>query len=79
MLSQGVTARFSTPEEMEKALCDLRRLGAVSCLPTLETGRWKGPGVLHFTVSPARLSMARAVVIRAGGKLIARGRGIVSP
>ena len=73
MASKAVTARFSTPEELEAALCDLRRFGAVNCSPAPGSFRPRGPEVLHFTVSVSRLSMARAVVTREGGKLLPEG------
>ena len=69
MLSKAITARFPSADALEAALWDLRRLGAVGCTPTLQGAVWEKP-TLHVTVRPGDASMARAILLRAGGTIL---------
>ena len=69
MLSKAITARFPSAEELESALWDLRRFGAVRCTPSLHGVLLERP-TLHVTVRPEDMSLARAVLRRAGGTII---------
>lgn len=68
MKTARVTARFPDEASLEAALCDLRRLGAVECAPTLLRPMGAGP-VLRCTVRSPAASMTRAAIRRAGGRL----------
>jgi len=67
-MTSRIIARFPGVEELDAALSDLRRCGAV-----VHTGSllWLGaaPPTLHLTVRPVDACMARAIVRRAGGTL----------
>ena len=69
MLSKAITARFPSAEELEAALWDLRRAGAVRCTPSLHSALSEHP-TLHVTVRPDDASMTRAILRRAGGTVI---------
>ena len=64
-----VAARFETPEALETALWDLRRLGAVRCTGDRTPWRQSAGAVVHISVREADASMARAVLRRAGGEI----------
>ena len=70
MPSVHVTARFRSAEELEAALCDLRRLGAVRCTGALEPVVGNAPPVVHVSVRPGDASLARAILCRAGGAIL---------
>lgn len=69
MHASAISARFASPEALEAALWDLRRLGAVCCSPGLAGGTPAG-STLHVTVRPGDASMARAILRRAGGVIL---------
>lgn len=69
MFCQAITARFASPEALEAALWDLRRLGAV-CRGSQLAGDGAAGSTLHITVRPDDASMARAILRRAGGTLL---------
>lgn len=62
-----ITAGFADGGALETALGDLRRMGAVRCLPPL--GAAEGSAVLHVTVRGSDAAMTRAILRAAGGKL----------
>ena len=68
--SEHVSARFECREELETALCDLRRLGAVHCPPALWDQPGRTPETVHLSVPAAEASMARAILRRAGGTIL---------
>ena len=68
MQVSSITARFPTGEALDAALWDLRRLGAVGCMPTLAAALDRP--TLHVTAKPGDASMVRAVVRRAGGVIL---------
>lgn len=70
MPSVNVTARFSSAESLESALCDLRRLGAVHCAGALGLRPGTVPAVLHVSVRAADVSLARAILRRSGGAIL---------
>ena len=76
MRSVCVSARFCCREELESALSDLRRLGAVHCAGSARSPAGGAPGVVHVSVAAANASMARAILRRAGGELLP---GVTSP
>ena len=59
MPTANVAARFDSPEALETALSDLRRLGAVRCAGALG-------------LRPGDASLARAILRRAGGAILSR-------
>lgn len=70
MPSACVAARFDSPEALEAALCDLRRLGAVRCAGALGLRPGGAPAVLRVSVRPGNASLARAILRRAGGSIL---------
>ena len=70
MPSVNVAARFGSREELETALCDLRRLGAVHCFGAMKVPSWTTAPVLHVSVRPGDESLARAILRRAGGAVL---------
>ena len=65
-----IEARFGSAEELETALSDLRRLGAVRCSGALGLRMGESPSVLHVSVRTDDASLARAIVRRAGGAIL---------
>ena len=72
MPTANVAARFDSPEALETALSDLRRLGAVRCAGALGLRPGEAPAVLHISVRPGDVSLARAILRRAGGAILQR-------
>ena len=70
MAGISLSARFPDGEALSGALSDLRRLGAVRCRDQLYCAPYSGAATLHITIRPRDASMARAIVRRAGGKLL---------
>lgn len=69
MTPVSLSARFGDGEALERALSDLRRLGALRC-PEAERTAWNGAATMHVTLRPEDASMARAIVRRAGGVIL---------
>ena len=70
MTGISLSARFRDGEELNAALSDLRRLGAVRCREELRAAPEVGGSVLHLTVRLRDASMARTIVLRAGGVIL---------
>ena len=70
MTGVSLSARFPDADALDAALGDLRRLGAVRCGETLSPPAASGGATLYVTVRPRDAAMARAVVRRAGGRII---------
>ena len=69
MHTQQLTARFPTGEEMNAALADLRRSGAV-CHAGAAAYDGRGPSpVLRFSVREADLFLAKAIIRYGGGRV----------
>ena len=69
-MSGSISARFGEPEALEAALCDLRRLGAVRCSGVMGLRPGETPAVLHISVRAEDASLARAILLRAGGTIL---------
>ena len=65
-----VKASFPTGESLEGALSDLRRFGAIRCVGDLGAGPFGGDALLRVTVRAEDASLTRAVIRRAGGRII---------
>ena len=70
MRATPLTAQFRSGEDLEAALCDLRRMGAVHCSGAFSPGECCGTPTLRVTVRRDDASMARAVLRRAGGVIL---------
>ncbi len=65
-----VSARFECREELESALWDLRRLGAMRCQGIVDAPAGRTPETVHLSVPSANASMVRAILRRAGGTIL---------
>lgn|GEM_PF-982390 len=70
MRATPLTASFRSGEDLETALSDLRRLGAVRCAGSLVRPGESAAPTLRITVRRDDASMARAVLRRAGGVIL---------
>ena len=70
MTSVHVKARFGSAEELERAMSDLRRLGAVRCAGPAGEWMMRAPSVVHVSVPPPDAALARAILRRAGGTIL---------
>ncbi len=68
-MTQSVTARFDTAEQLDAALFELRRSGAV-CHTGALAAPWVSPTTLHLAVRPENAVLARVILRRAGGAII---------
>ena len=66
MEHQQITARFRCGEDIDNALFELRRSGAVCHAPSLPTTGVRCP-TLRLAVRAEDASLARAVIRRSGG------------
>lgn len=69
MHTQQLTARFSTGDEVNAALADLRRSGAVCHTGAIPYDGLGAYPVLRFTVRENDLCLAKAIIRRAGGRV----------
>ena len=69
MHTQQLTARFPTGEEMNAALADLRRSGAVCHTGAIPYDGMGPSPVLRFSVREADLCLAKAIIRHAGGRV----------
>ena len=69
MHTQQLTARFPTGEEMNAALADLRRSGAVCHTGAIPYDGFGSSPVLRFSVREADLCLAKAIIRHAGGRV----------
>ena len=65
-----VAARFDTAEQLDAALFELRRSGAVCHTGTLSPPPFYSPPTLHVAVRPENAVLARAILRRSGGAII---------
>ena len=69
MTTQQITAHFDSSEQVNAALSDLRRAGAVCHTGTLPYQGTGGSPTLHLSVRPADALLARDIIRRSGGRL----------
>ena len=69
-MTQLVTARFDTAEQLDAALFELRRSGAVCHTGTLSPEMFPAAATLHVAVRPENAVLARAILRRSGGAII---------
>ena len=69
MHTQQLKARFPTGEEMNAALADLRRSGAVCHTGAIPYDGIGPSPVLRFSVREADLCLAKAIIRHAGGRV----------
>ncbi|MBQ3276075.1 MAG: hypothetical protein IJH47_03330 [Oscillospiraceae bacterium] len=69
MTTTSVTARFDTAEQLDAALFELRRSGAV-CHTGALSPPYLSPPTLHVAVRPENAVLTRAILRRSGGAII---------
>ena len=69
MHTQQLTARFPTGDEMNAALADLRRSGAVCHTGAIPYDGLGPSPVLRFSVRESDLCLSKAIIRHAGGRV----------